>query len=136
MLRRLPDWQSGLSSFLIRHQHTPFAYGRWDCCLFVCDAIEIMTGVDIAAPFRGAYSSQKTARAFGTVESIAEWRALAHGMPETPLARARRGDMVLILRGRRPSLALVDLNGAEVITTSEMGLWRLPLSFAVRCWHV
>ena len=48
-MTRKPDWQALLDAFLAEHQFDSFQYGRWDCCLFVCDAIQAMTGVDPAA---------------------------------------------------------------------------------------
>jgi hypothetical protein len=50
--------RASLSDGLLEHQSDSFSYGRWDCCLFVCDAIRVMTGIDLAADYRGAYSSR------------------------------------------------------------------------------
>ena len=62
---RKPDWQALLDAFLAEHQFDSFQYGRWDCCLFVCDAILAMTGVDPAAAYRGTYSSRAESRRHG-----------------------------------------------------------------------
>jgi hypothetical protein len=136
MLTRRPCWQCVLSKFLIENQNRPFAYGRWDCCLFVCDAIQVMTGTDIAASFRGRYSSQREARQFGSVRAIAERVAQEHGMPDIPILRANRGDIALVKRGRSHSLGLIDLNGRQILVVSAHGLYRIPLSHADHCWHV
>ena len=34
------------------------------------------------------------------------------------------------------AVSQLSLNGRDLITTSSHGLWRLPLSFAVRAWKV
>jgi hypothetical protein len=142
MLRR-PDWQAALDEFLRAHQNRRFEYGKWDCCLFVCDAIIEITGVDLAATYRGKYSTRAGAlRTIGeqtgaaSIRAAAENAALLHGMPEVPILRARRGDMVLVKRGRDYSLGIVALNGREVILPSKRGLWRLQLSRALRAWQV
>jgi hypothetical protein len=142
-MERRSDWQRALDEFLRAHETRRFEYGRWDCCLFVCDAIVEMTATDLAASYRGRYTSRAGAMhalaaqlGVASVEAVAENAAKVHGMPQVPVERAQRGDMVLVERRRDYSLGLVALNGMEVIVTSERGLWRLPLSCAVKAWHV
>ena len=142
-MQRRSDWQQIFDEFLRTNQNRPFAYGKWDCCLFVCDAIIEITGIDLAAPYRGKYSNLKGAlhaisEKLGTasIQAVAENAAAAHHMLEVPVSHAHRGDMVLVGRGRDHSLGLIALNGRDVIVTSKRGLWRLPLSCAVRAWRV
>ena len=142
-MQRRSDWQATLDEFLRAHQDRPFEYGKWDCCLFVCDAIVEMTGVDLAASYRGRYSTRAGAvrairEQLGTVSvwAVAANAAATHSMQEVPVTHAHRGDMVLVGRVRDYSLGLVALNGRDVIVASKRGLWRLPLSCAVRAWRV
>ena len=142
-MRRRSDWQRVLDEFLRANQGRPFEYGKWDCCLFVCDAIAEMTGIDLAAPYRGQYSTRVGAmramrKQLGTasIQAVAANAAATHHMPEAPVPLAHRGDMVLVGRGRDYSLGLVALNGRDAIVASKRGLWRLPLSRAVRAWRV
>ena len=142
-MQRKSDWQEALDAFLTAHENRRFEYGKWDCCLFVCDAIVAMTGVDLAASYRGQYSTRTGAfhiigEQIGTasIQAVAANAAAAHNMREVPVPRAHRGDMVLVGRGRDYSLGLVALNGRDVIVASKRGLWRLPLSRAVRAWQV
>lgn len=112
----------------------PLVYGRSDCCLFVCNAIQAMTGVDVAAEFRGKYSTLAEARRFGTVREIAERITAQFSMPEVPVLRAQRGDVVLIKR-RSYSLGLVDLSGRIAALTKD-GLTRIPIESASKAWRV
>jgi hypothetical protein len=139
---RLPDWQSRLHAFLQEHQQESFHYGRWDCCLFVCEAVAVMTGVDPAAGYRGTYSSRAGARdallaycGTASVRAFAEAFTARHGMRETTILQARRGDVALIKRSRDFSLGLVALNGREIVVVSR-GLSMRPLSVAARAWNV
>jgi hypothetical protein len=141
---RKPDWQALLHAFLMEHRSDAFSYGRWDCCLFACGAISVMTGVDLAAGFRGAYSSRSEARrailahcGSTSVQAVVEAVTAKNGMPETPVLHARRGDVTLIKRsGRDYSLGLVALNGRDIVLASARGLWTIPVSSALRAWHV
>lgn len=142
-LTRLPCWQCSLARFLIDNQNRPFAYGSFDCGLFVSDAILAMTGADLAAPFRGKYTSRAELlpliRQYAGARSL---RALAeritsdYQMPEVPILRAQRGDLVLLKRARDYSLGLVDLNGRDIVVAFAHELRRLPIARASRAWRV
>ena len=110
-MTRYPNWPARLEAFLARHQDAKFRYGTWDCCLFVCDAIEVMTGVDPAADFRGRYHSRAEAPqairdrvGSPSVRRIADSVTAAHGMRAIPVLNASRGDLALIKRPRDYSL--------------------------------
>ena len=141
-LRRRPDWPTALQLFCTANSRRRFAWGEWDCCLFVADAIEAMTGVDIAAPFRGKYRTYREALKLirmlcgdWPLECVAAKIAAEHGMAEIPVAQAQRGDMVLVNNGRRPVMGIVALNGRELIVVSDR-LTRAPMSAARRAWRV
>ena len=145
MLVRHSDWQFLLQEFLLRAQYKPFSYGSHDCCLFVADAINVMTGFDPAAEFRGRYHSrfgalrQIFAHGGRSVGDVAAYVARQCGFSEDVPMRARRGDMVLmeVRTDYGDSAAgIVGLNGASAIIVTEMGLWCVHLQFASRAWHV
>lgn len=50
---RRADWPVRLAAFLVRSDRRPYRLGVFDCCLFVADAVNEMTGRDLAEPFRG-----------------------------------------------------------------------------------
>jgi hypothetical protein len=143
-MQRFPDWAARLEFFLLEQAERRFEYGRWDCCLFVCDAIAVMTGVDPAAEFRGRYDSARTAgqlirRSYGahSVAAIAAGVAARFGMREVPMRLAGRGDVVLIRRKRDSSLGLVALDGAHVIVLAgSVGMARVPRFAGHRAWAV
>ena len=45
---RLPDWQPRLQALIQARLAAPFAWGEHDCCLFVCDAVQAITGQDLS----------------------------------------------------------------------------------------
>ena len=140
---RRPDWQARLDLFLIEHAHHPFAYGSWDCCLWVSSAIHVMTGIDPAHDFRDNYTSR--GEAYKSIEAATGAKSLQAivasitaklQMPEIPVLCAQRGDVVLIKRARDYSLGLIALNGREIIVCRAQGLCRISLSRALRAWRV
>lgn len=142
-MQRFPDWASRLEVFLHAQQRRQFHYGEWDCCLFVCDGIRAMTGTDPAAHFRGHYGSAKGAIAmmremYGlrSVGDLVSAVAAEHGMVEVPVARARRGDVVLVKRPRDFSLGLLALNGGQILGPQKVGLGAVPRFAGSRAWNV
>lgn len=133
-MNRFPDWATRLEVYL--REPREFHYGAWDCCLFVCDAIRVMTGVDPALAFRGKYDSAKAARLLGSVKAVSEAVAARYGMPEVSIRHARRGDVALIKRGRDYSLGLIALDGRRVLVAGARGVLTVPRLLATRAWMV
>jgi hypothetical protein len=144
-LTRLENWDTGaLHEFLIERADRPFTWGENDCALFVADGILAMTGIDIAADFRGRYSNEEDAFATvrmitggSTLEDAAAWCAMRHGLDEWPGPLfAQRGDMAIVENEGRLISGLVHLSGRHVVTVGESGLRRFPITAIVRAWHV
>jgi hypothetical protein len=119
-------------------------YGSLDCALFTCDAIEQMTGRDIAAWFRGRYQTRReafelvreyTGRA--SLLAIVERVTRDNQMPEVGPLFLQRGDVALIRRGVGGfSLGIVNLNGLNIATVRKTGLAIAPMYLALRGWRV
>jgi len=155
---RNPDWLPRLEAAVARARALPFAWGRHDCCLFPCDVVRAMTGVDLARGWRGRYRSLLGARRMlrrrGGLKALAEGVARRHGLAEIPPATARRGDVVLLdassLAGRfalgpagsgSACLAVVDLTGAAALTVAAPdatggGLVEVPMPLWRRAWRI
>lgn len=143
-LRRRSDWVAALESYLIGCSTKHFRYGDIDCALFAADWVQVATGVDLAAEYRGKYAC-----AFGAARALKE---IAHGglieaatrALGNPLAApegAHRGDIalapVVTETGRvGAALAIVDLSGARLVALGPSGLTRAPLTQATLAWSV
>jgi hypothetical protein len=131
LLRRYPDWHARLERFLSAQKGRKFQYGAFDCCLFVCGALEAMTGVNPAEGFIGRYSTRRQARALlrltGGIPAIAE----EYGLVEIPVRKAKRGD-VLQMGGQ--TLGLMSLNGRDALVLATRGLMGVPGKWAARAW--
>ena len=145
-IRKRPDWASNLSSYLYDHRDVAFGYDRdkgLDCCTFTFGAIEAQTGINIGSAFLGSYRTAKeslrTMRSYcgrPSLEAAIEKLMKEHGIEECPVTLARRGDPILISQGRGSSLGILDLNGRDIVTISNQGIWRLPLSRGLRAWNI
>lgn len=133
-MERLLDWPVRLADFIEARRERAFSWGGSDCCLFVCDGIEAMTGTDPGARWRGLYLSEKGARRVlrdnGGVRGLA---SLILGEPIPPLL-AGRGDVVLIDTPDGEALALCI--GANIAAQGTTGIEFHPPSAAKAAWKV
>jgi hypothetical protein len=111
----------------------PFEWGVNDCCLFAADAVQAITGEDLAADLRGAYGSAlEAARVLRDVGGI-EAAAARAGDEIAPLA-ATWGDVGLIRLDDRELLAVCT--GANWVAPAAGGLAARSLPEAVKAWRV
>ncbi|MCA3194500.1 MAG: hypothetical protein INH12_31060 [Cupriavidus sp.] len=133
-MQRLHDWPERLAAFIEARRERAFSWGESDCCLFVCDGIEAMTGTDPGERWRGLYQSERGARRVlrdnGGVSGLA---TLILGHPVPP-ALAGRGDVVVIDTPAGEALALCV--GANIAAQGEWGLEFHPSSAARASWKV
>jgi hypothetical protein len=144
-IARNHTWEADLHHYLAGQLDQQFQFGVRDCCLFVCNAILAMTGTDVAAGFRGSYSTAigaartiKSITGTGpTVEDAANYVTEKFGMPKlAAVLLAQRGDVVLYDSNEGPILGLVGLNGRDVLFVTEMAMRRIPLAQCRAAWRV
>jgi hypothetical protein len=142
MMKRLPNWERKLEDAIAEAGAQPFVWGRFDCALWVCDAVLAMTGIDLAKEFRGKYGTGKMAcmaiRQFcgGTLADLADKIAKSVDAPEILPAMASRGDVVLANEGKYDSLAIVGLDARFALGAAEGGLIQVPRAIWKRAWRV
>jgi len=133
-----------LDVFLRENANAKFVWGTLDCSLFAANAIQAMTGVDIADDFRGKYADEasafaliKTVTGGTTVAAAAAHCASKHGLTEWkyPL-QAQRGDLVVVENGGNLIAGVVDLSGKYVASIGESGILRISIRNIKRSWQV
>jgi hypothetical protein len=134
-MQRRPDWQSQLTRYLAQIARKPFTEGAHDCFLFCADAGLAITGVDLADGWRGHYATTRAGlklfRRAGYGDHIGY---VAQHLPETPTARARAGDWVVVATDDGPSLGI--LQGEMIYVLMQAGLGLVPRSAALRAFKV
>ncbi len=58
-MKRLDTWKARLSDYVLGAGNRPLVFGSFDCMLFAAGGVEAVTGVDLAADFRGRYTTVK-----------------------------------------------------------------------------
>lgn len=121
-MKRFDDWPERLAAVLQSARRQPFEWGEHDCAVFAAAAVHAMTGEDLLAPFRGAYSDADSARAALRAaghHSLYHYLCHVFGQP-VPRAFAGRGDLALDHGEDGPALGIVT--GAQVVFVGEARL--------------
>lgn len=138
ILIRLADWRARLAAEMDRQRRAPFSWGSQDCAMgLAAGAIEAITGQDLAASWRGRYSSPSGARralqkaGFSAVSDL-----VGSLLPEIPPAFADVGDIGLINADGplKQALCVVDASGLIVLTPEGHG--RRPREDMIRAFKV
>jgi hypothetical protein len=140
-VKRADDWPRRLHAALEAiPPDEKFAWGKRDCAFFTCDLVAAMTGVDMAAEYRGRYNSQAGAvrvlRQAGGLERIAEKMAHRHELEEVKPAFAQRGDVAMLDTDDGPALGVVALDGRNALFSGPQGLRAVPVLSCRRAWRI
>lgn len=129
-----------LGKFLAHYRDTQFETGKHDCALFVAHWIELRTGEDLAASFKGAYRSDREshklirAKGYQHLEDMVLTLGDKVGVRrETPLL-AQRGDVAWITDGDTKLCGIVCAAGVAVL--SDQGLIIKPLHSINVAWCI
>lgn len=127
-MARLNDWRARLHNLLADYADRAFVPGEFDCSLFTADCIQIITGIDLAAPYRGAYSTVEEGLSLIQADGYADHVALAesHFPIERARLAARTGDIAVVRSRGAAGLGIVI--GDRVAVVTERGLGHLPIS--------
>lgn len=153
MIRRFPDWQTRLDTYLREAAARGAVWGETDCCMNAANAVRDCTGVDLAAGFRGRYTTatgavrvlrRETGATSGLVERLAAKIAGAQGLEEIDPVYAQALDIAFLpLKNTAGLDGVISISDglAFVVATPESEFTRLPfLSGArapgARAWRI
>jgi hypothetical protein len=138
---RAENWPRRLDIWVNSCRSTAFAWGSHDCCLMAANGVYEITGVDIAATYRGTYSTQEEAAAIiesaGGLEPLVQSACEPLGWTRTKPALARRGDLVVFISPDtgHPSLG-ISLGRDSVFPAIGGGLGFIPTTQCTTAWRV
>lgn len=135
LLMRVADWESQLNEYIADKRHTRFEYGVHDCALFVANTVDIMTGYDPAADFRGKYSTKigslRALKNYGGGDLESTFDAL---LPARDLAFCQRGDVVF--NGDAVGICFGSMAIFVGETEQDDGLILLDMGAMKKAWAV
>lgn len=133
-LSRVPLWPLHLDALLSARLRMPFEWGVFDCTIFAADAVQAITGVDLAAPHRGYRGVRSALRLLAQSGGVAALASRMLGEPQS-VQHARAGDIVLWQMGGRDALGVVISSDLAAGPGAE-GLRVVPVQQALHAWRV
>lgn len=120
-LTRIKDWDRRLAAVTTRHIKTPSQWGESDCILKVADAVEAVTGNDLARTMRGKYHTELGAAKLLKKRKCDNVEQLLDKYFE-PVGRlmAQRGDVVAVDQGDAIAAGYVTEYGVAVASPSGL----------------
>lgn len=137
-MRRYDDWPERLAAFFAGRRRVPFVWGINDCGIFSCDAVLLITGIDLAADVRGKYRDEDGAAIAmgGGLEEFADRVAAENHIAEIPVRMAGRGDLALHTSLAGITLGIVGMSGMEIVVPGDFGYRTLPLLECSKAWRI
>lgn len=131
---RLATWEDALVAHVLQSEQLGHVWGRSDCALDAADAVLAMTGVDLAAAFRGRYRSRLGARRALARHGASALDATLDQLLGPPIATgfARRGD----LAWHEGSVGIVMGGFALFRVEGQPGRVRVPRADWQKAWAV
>lgn len=135
-MQKSAGWENRLSLYLGEAARKPFVEGHHDCALFAAGAVLAMTGVDLAADWRGRYNTTRgglrVLRRAGYADHVA--LASAHFAERPAILSAVPGDLAAVETTDGQALGVVQ--GEMIYILRREGLGLVPLTLATRVWEV
>lgn len=141
---RKQGWESILSQYLEKSTLRRFKWGKFDCLIFVSNAVRLMTGIDPMSKkkrndpktIRGLYKTEDEARML-----ISKFRRSMPNIMDVHFKRinpafAGKGDVVLMKLSEGNTFGVVGNRGIAFFKTSDAGLIQKPFVSAKFAWRV
>ena len=121
-VRRSVSWLNDLAAYIESVRRTKPQPGKLDCALFCADAVRALTGTDLAAEFRGRYSTfeggHRLLRREGWLDVTDFLQAHFEAIH---ISQAQVGDIALVPLTNN-GMALGVVQGAHIFILGETGL--------------
>jgi hypothetical protein len=135
-MMRLPDWRLRLHRYLRETHGHAIVPGQHDCCLFGAGGIQAQTGVDLAAGWRGRYTTfaggRRVLRKAGYADHV---DLIARHLTEAHPVHADEGDIAVV--PVEDGLAVGIVQGAAVyVLTADGRLGFAPMTGIQRLFKV
>lgn len=125
-------WRPRFDALIRARMAAPFVWGTNDCCMFAADAVQTITGTDLAADLRGTYTTAQQATTVLQRIGGLEAAGARAGAEIGPLF-AQIGDVGIASDGEQDVLAVCA--GSVWLVPVAAGLAALPLAAGKKAWR-
>lgn len=126
-------WSHRLNVVIESNLKRPFEYGTWDCCLFVAECVEAMTGENPMPEFRNKYNDKEGALRLVRAHSAKSLYGIMRSKFGNPREGGRRGDIVYTVTEDGPTLGICI--GREAVFLHEGGITTVAMADFSKVFH-
>jgi hypothetical protein len=124
-----------LSEYLRSAAGRQFAYGQWDCGLFLADWVALVKGIDPAADLRGRYRRLEDVPGIGGRRGlIGILTGLARRLGLTATRQPKPGDVALISIGGAAPVGAIRGDRGWFVLAEGGGISCAPSARLVKAW--
>ena len=137
-MKKNSEWQRHFNEFVESNMNKPFAWGKWDCCIFANACIKSMTGKDVI-PKSLKWKDEKTA-----MQSIEDYgktlvKSVAKACKQAKLKEINKnfvstGDLV-VFQGDKTQITGVS-DGFKIVAVTEDGFGFADHDKIIRVWRI
>lgn len=138
-MKKLPQWETHLFNFINNNTERPFAWGKWDCCIFAVEGIKAMTGKTM---MKIQWQNKKEAYKFiakngRTLNKVTSKYAKQSNIKTIEKNFITAGDIVLLEDHLNDNEELIGICTGNIIAcVSEEGITYRENSRAKKVWRL
>ncbi|WP_457587282.1 DUF6950 family protein [Ensifer canadensis] len=136
-LQRVDNWRGRFEQTIDEIRYRPFAWDA-ECAIHLCGRlVQAVTDIDVAAPYRGRFSTAAGAVRVMTNSGFSNLADLvASILPEIHPSQMEIGDVAAIADDSKFGFALGVCNGERIFVIKESGLGTVDMLDAKRAFKV
>tara|TARA_R100000773_G_scaffold14878_2_gene13612 strand:+ start:949 stop:1371 length:423 start_codon:yes stop_codon:yes gene_type:complete len=138
-MKKLPQWEIRLFDFISSNKDKSFKWGKWDCCIFVIEAVRAMTETEILKP---SWNNKLEALFFikengKTINSATTKFLKKSGLKTIDKNFITAGDVVLLKDIHNNNEQIMGIcTGNLIACVSEEGISYRENQSAVKVWRI
>ena len=138
-MKKLPQWEIRLFDFISSNKDKSFKWGKWDCCIFVIEAVRAMTETEILKP---SWNNKLEALFFikengKTINSATTKFLKKSGLKTIDKNFITAGDVVLLNDIHNNNEQIMGIcTGNLIACVSEEGISYRENQSAVKVWRI
>tara|TARA_B100001057_G_scaffold485664_1_gene565673 strand:+ start:2613 stop:3035 length:423 start_codon:yes stop_codon:yes gene_type:complete len=138
-MKKLPQWEIRLFDFISNNTNKAFKWGKWDCCIFVIEAVKAMTETQIIKP---TWNNKLEALFFikengKTINSATTKFLKKSGLKTIDKNFITAGDVVLLKDIHNNNEQIMGIcTGNLIACVSEEGITYRENQNAVKVWRI
>ena len=138
-MKKLPQWEIRLFDFISSNKDKSFKWGKWDCCIFVIEAVRAMTETEIMKP---SWNNKLEALFFikengKTINSATTKFLKKSGLKSIDKNFITAGDVVLLKDIHNNNEQIMGIcTGNLIACVSEEGISYRENQSAVKVWRI